>query len=54
MATTRQRIERNFFRVLNAVVEPAVRKGAFSSRFTPGTLIVLETIGFRSVAFGTA
>lgn len=50
MAITRQRLERNFFRILNAVVEPLVRRGALSSRLAPGTLIVLETVGFKSGA----
>jgi deazaflavin-dependent oxidoreductase (nitroreductase family) len=42
------KLERNFFRYLNAVVEPAVRHGIGSPRFTPASLIVLETTGFKS------
>ncbi len=41
-------LERDFFRYLNAVVEPAVRRGIGSPRFTPASLIVLETTGFKS------
>ena len=40
--------ERDFFRRLNSVVEPAVRRGIGSSRLTPASLIVLETTGFKS------
>ena len=43
-----QRFERDFFRSLNSVVEPAVRKGVGSFRWTPGKLIVLESTGFKS------
>ena len=43
-------LERDFFRVLNSYVEPAVRKGLLSSRFTPSSLIVLETTGFKTGA----
>jgi deazaflavin-dependent oxidoreductase (nitroreductase family) len=46
----RQKLEREFFRALNRVVEPAVRKGVGSPRFVPGGLIVLETIGHKSGA----
>lgn len=42
------RLEREFFRKLNAVVEPAVRKGIASPRIVPGGLIVLESTGFKS------
>ncbi len=42
------RIEREFFRMLNRVVEPAVRLGVGSPRFVPGGLIVLETKGFKT------
>lgn len=42
--------ERNLFRAVNALVEPAVRRGIGSPRFTPLSLIVLETIGFKSGA----
>ena len=48
MAVNQQKLEREFFRMLNRVVEPAVRKGVGSPRFVPGGLIVLETIGFKS------
>ncbi len=44
----RQKLEQRFFRALNSVVEPAVRRGLGSPRFTPGTLIVLESTGFKS------
>ena len=44
------RLEREFFRYLNAVVEPAVRRGIGSPRLTPASLIVLETTGFKSGA----
>jgi deazaflavin-dependent oxidoreductase (nitroreductase family) len=40
--------ERNFFRGLNSLVEPAVRKGLLSSACAPAGLIVLETTGFKS------
>ena len=46
--TVQQRVEREFFRMLNRVVEPAVRYGVGSPRFVPGGLIVLETTGFKS------
>ncbi len=48
MPLEKQKLEREFFRMLNRVVEPAVRRGVGSPRFVPGGLIVLETIGFRS------
>jgi hypothetical protein len=44
----RQKLEREFFRMLNRVVEPAVRVGVGSPRFVPGGLIVLESTGFKS------
>ena len=44
----RQKLEREFFRMLNRVVEPAVRRGIGSPRFVPGGLIVLESIGYKS------
>ena len=44
----RQVLEREFFRMLNRVVEPAVRKGVGSPRFLPTGLIVLETVGFKT------
>ena len=43
-----QKLEREFFRMLNRVVEPAVRWGIGSPRFVPGGLIVLESVGFKS------
>ncbi len=48
MLLNRQKVEREFFRRLNSVIEPAVRKGIGSPRFSPTTLIVLESIGFKS------
>lgn len=41
-------IEQKFFRALNSVVEPAVRRGVLSSRLAPTTLLVLESTGFKS------
>ena len=41
-------LEREFFRRLNAVVEPAVRFGIGSPRLAPAGLIVLESTGFKS------
>jgi hypothetical protein len=48
MTIDKQKLEREFFRMLNRVVEPAVRKGVGSPRFVPSGLIVLETTGFKS------
>lgn len=48
MATDLRTLERDFFRGLNALVEPAVRRGIGSTRLTPASLIVLETTGFKS------
>jgi len=42
------KIEQNVFRCLNAFVEPAVRRGIGSPTLAPASLIVLETIGFKS------
>jgi hypothetical protein len=50
MAGYRQVVEREFFRMLNRVVEPAVRKGLGSPRFVLGGLIVLESMGFKTGA----
>ena len=50
MAVRRHKLEREFFHMLNRVVEPAVRKGLGSPRFVPGGLIVLETTGFKTGA----
>tara|TARA_R110000823_G_scaffold47903_16_gene121940 strand:- start:29115 stop:29561 length:447 start_codon:yes stop_codon:yes gene_type:complete len=41
-------LERNLFRSVNALVEPAVRKGVASSRLLPLSLIVLESTGHKS------
>lgn len=43
-------LEREFFRRLNSVVEPAVRHGIGSPRLAPAGLIVLESTGFKSGA----
>jgi hypothetical protein len=48
MPTRFGKLEKTIFRALNAVVEPAVRKGIGSPRFSPAGLIVLETTGFKS------
>jgi deazaflavin-dependent oxidoreductase (nitroreductase family) len=40
--------ERTLFRLLNTVVEPAVRSGIASPAWTPGSAIVLETTGFKT------
>ena len=48
MSVPAQRIEADFFRALNAVVEPAVRAGCGSPGLLPTGLIVLETTGARS------
>jgi F420H(2)-dependent quinone reductase len=41
-------LERNLFRGLNALVEPAVRRGVASSCLLPVSMIVLESTGFKS------
>jgi deazaflavin-dependent oxidoreductase (nitroreductase family) len=41
-------LEQKFFRALNSVVEPAVRRGAGWPAFGPSGLIVLESLGFKS------
>ncbi len=41
-------LERNLFRGVNALVEPAVRRGFASSRLLPLSLILLESTGFKS------
>jgi len=46
--STIAKLEQNLFRRVNAVLEPALRKGIGSSRFTRASLIVLETTGFKS------
>ncbi len=43
-----QKIETEFFRMLNRIVEPIVRKGIGSPRFLPSGLIVLETKGRKT------
>jgi deazaflavin-dependent oxidoreductase (nitroreductase family) len=43
-------LEREIFRKLNAVVEPAVRHGIGSPRLAPAGLIVLESTGFKTGA----
>jgi hypothetical protein len=43
-----QRIEADFFRALNALVEPAVHAGCGSPGLLPTGLIVLETTGAKS------
>lgn len=48
MAISFQKIEQGVFRRLNAVVEPAVRRGIGSPTLAPAALIVLETVGFKS------
>ncbi len=41
-------LERELFRRINSIVEPAVRRGIGSSRLAPASLIVLETRGFKT------
>jgi deazaflavin-dependent oxidoreductase (nitroreductase family) len=48
MPSTRIQIEQQFFRALNSVVEPTVRRGFFSSRLFPATLLILESTGYVS------
>jgi len=50
MSSSFAKIEQTVFRRLNAVVEPAVRRGIGSPTLTPASLIVLETVGFKSGA----
>ena len=50
MSTSFAKIEQTVFRSLNSWVEPAVRKGFGSPTFTPASLIVLQTLGFKSGA----
>lgn len=42
------RVEQQFFRMLNAVAEPAIRRGFGSLTFAPASLLVLESTGFKS------
>ena len=46
----RRSLEVEFFRMLNRVVEPAVRRGFGSPRLAPSGFIVLETVGRKSGA----
>jgi hypothetical protein len=48
MALDQKKLEREFFRRLNSVVEPAVRLGIGSPRCLPAGLILLESTGFKS------
>jgi deazaflavin-dependent oxidoreductase (nitroreductase family) len=41
-------VEAKFFRALNKLVEPSIRKGYASSRLAPGGIVVLETKGRRT------
>jgi deazaflavin-dependent oxidoreductase (nitroreductase family) len=45
---SRRSLEVEFFRMLNRVVEPAVRRGFGSPRLAPNGFIVLETVGRKS------
>ncbi len=49
-ATTRwiREVETEFFRTLNALVEPAVRAGCASPGLLPTGIVVLETMGAKS------
>ncbi|MEZ5573033.1 MAG: nitroreductase family deazaflavin-dependent oxidoreductase [Halioglobus sp.] len=42
------KLEQAVFRSINTLVEPAVRRGIASSALTPVSLIVLESVGFKS------
>ena len=42
--------EQKIFRGLNAIVEPAVRRGIGSPTLLPGALVVLESTGFKTGA----
>jgi deazaflavin-dependent oxidoreductase (nitroreductase family) len=48
MSTSFAKFEKTLFRRLNSLVEPAVRKGIGSPTLTPASMIVLETLGFKS------
>ena len=41
-------LEAGLFRAMNKVIEPSIRRGVGSAPFTPGTLIVLETVGRKT------
>ncbi len=45
---SRNKVEQVFFRRLNSIVEPLVRRGVGSPSFTPTSVILLETVGFKS------
>jgi deazaflavin-dependent oxidoreductase (nitroreductase family) len=47
-AAGRRSLEVEFFRMLNRVVEPVVRRGFGSPRLAPSGFIVLETVGRKS------
>lgn len=48
MANGFRKLEQQFFRRLNNVVEPLVRSGFGSLKLAPASLIVLESTGFKS------
>ena len=48
MPTSFAKIEKAVFRRVNAIVEPAVRKGIGSPTLAPAGLILLETTDFKS------
>jgi deazaflavin-dependent oxidoreductase (nitroreductase family) len=48
MSASSPNIEQQFFRRLNGIVEPLVRRGVGSPKYAPASLIVLETRGFKS------
>jgi deazaflavin-dependent oxidoreductase (nitroreductase family) len=48
LAAPLRRLEVEFFRMLNRVVEPMVRAGLGSPRIVPGGLIVLEATGRKT------
>ena len=43
-----KKVEQKLFRRINSVVEPLVSKGVGSPSWTPASLIVLESTGFKS------
>ena len=48
MANAMKKVEQQFFRRLNNLVEPLVRSGLGSLKWAPASLIVLESTGFKS------
>ncbi len=48
MTTGFLKLEKQLFRSINSLVEPAVRRGFGSPTLAPAGLIVLETVGFKS------